>query len=102
MCNPNVEEELRKAKNELKTKEMDLFHVNFENTKQMDSAKRKIRELEKDISDYARKNNELKAKIRGLRNRDEEPTIDIMRSKPKRLVLLLIQKFKTWSNFYIV
>ncbi|XP_028410863.1 centromere-associated protein E-like [Dendronephthya gigantea] len=83
LCNLNMEEELQKAKNELKTKEMDLFHVNFENTKQMDSAKRKIRELEKDVSDYARKNNELKAEIRGLRNRDEEPTIDVMRSKPK-------------------
>ena len=85
----NLEEELKKAKNELKTKELDLFHVNFEKSKQLDSAMSKICELEKDIANYARKNNDLKAQIRSLRNR-EEPTTDLIHRRPPRLVKVII------------
>jgi cell division protein FtsB len=85
----NLEEELKKAKNELKTKELDLFHVNFEKSKQLDSAMSKICELEKDVANYARKNNDLKAEIRSLRNR-EEPTTDLIHRRPPRLVKVII------------
>lgn len=85
----NLEEELKKAKYELKTKELDLFHVNFEKSKQLDSAMSKICELEKDIANYARKNNDLKAQIRSLRNR-EEPTTDLIHRRPPRLVKVII------------
>jgi chromosome segregation ATPase len=85
----NLEEELKKAKNELKTKELDLFHVNFEKSKQLDSAMSKICELEKDVANYARKNDDLKAEIRSLRNR-EEPTTDLIHRRPPRLVKVII------------
>lgn len=79
-------EELRKAKDELKAKELDLFHVDFEKTKQLDTAKYRIQDLEKDVANYVRRNNDLKAEIRNLRNR-EEPTIDVGREMSARLVV---------------
>ena len=80
----NLKEELTKTKDKLKTKELDLYHVDYEKTKQLDKAKRKISELEKDVASYARKNNDLKAEIRSLKNRDEEPTINIIRGEQSR------------------
>ena len=74
----NLEEELKKVRNELKTKELDLYHVTYENTKQLDSTKSRIRELEKDRANYSKKNNELRTEIRRLRSQDDEPTMDIM------------------------
>ena len=85
----NIKEELEKTKKELKTKELDLFNVDFEKTKELDRAGRKIRELENDVANYARRNSDLKAEIRGLRNHDEESTINIIRGEPLRLVKII-------------
>ena len=82
----DLEEELKKVRKELKSKELDLYHAEYEKTKQIDSAKSKIRALEKDCANYAKKNNELKTEIRKLRTHDDEPTTEIMNSRQPRLV----------------
>ena len=53
---------------------------------QIEGARVKICALEKDVTNHAKKNNDLKAEIKGLRNRDDEPTIDMIRGKVPRLV----------------
>ena len=64
---------------ELKDKKKEMFL-------QIEGARVKICALEKDVTNHAKKNNDLKAEIRGLRNREDEPTIDMIRGKVPRLV----------------
>ena len=86
LCNLDLAKELKKVKNELKTKGQDLDQVNFEKNQQIERAKDKIYQLEKDLANYAKRNNDLKAELRGLRNREEEPTVDMIRGKAPRFV----------------
>ena len=86
LCNLDLAKELKKVKNELKTKGQDLDQVNYEKNQQIERAKAKIYQLEKDLANYAKKNNDLKAELRGLRNREEEPTVDMICGKAPRFV----------------
>ena len=82
----NYLKEAVNAKNELKTEELDLSHVNFEKTKQLGKAERKKVELEIGLDSYAERNNELKAEMGSLNNHDEEAIINIIHGKQSRLV----------------
>lgn len=65
-----------------------LHHDNYEKDKQIETGNGKIYELKNELANYERKNNDLKAEIRGLRNRDEEPTVDMIRGELPRLVYI--------------
>jgi chromosome segregation ATPase len=80
---------LEKAENELVKKDWYLSHLDHEKTKQLDAAKQNINALEKEVASYARRNTDLKAEIRSLKNHDEDQTITLMRGEEPRLVKVI-------------